>query len=89
MAPSESKGFRYVFLLQYSRSWSIVVLVPEMHFNTLNQDSLTVMLFADTENIDAPAPGDWTLVFHRNDQKTISGVTIGCWLARELEYSKQ
>lgn len=39
--------------------------------------------------LDAPAPGDWTMVFHR-DEKTgaVKGFTIGCWLARKLRFTK-
>jgi hypothetical protein len=38
---------------------------------------------------DADPPGDWTLVFDRVDsQMGISGVTIGCWLARKFGYIK-
>lgn len=39
--------------------------------------------------LDAPAPGDWTVRFHRNEQNLVSGFTIGCWLARGIEYIKQ
>jgi CubicO group peptidase (beta-lactamase class C family) len=38
--------------------------------------------------LDAPAPGYWTVVFHRENE-VIVGVTIGCWLARKLEYVKK
>jgi D-aminopeptidase len=38
--------------------------------------------------MDAPAPGDWSLVFDRDDKNAIAGVTIGCWLARGLTYRK-
>lgn len=39
--------------------------------------------------MDAPAPGDWTIVVRRNDDKKVVGVTIGCWLARKLEFVKR
>ncbi|KAK9849901.1 hypothetical protein MYU51_013093 [Penicillium brevicompactum] len=39
--------------------------------------------------LDAPAPGDWTVNFHRNEMDTVSGFTIGCWLARGIEYIKR
>lgn len=38
--------------------------------------------------LDAPAPGDWTMVFHRNDTGAIVGFRIGCWLARKLDFVK-
>ncbi|KAK2616264.1 hypothetical protein QQS21_000899 [Conoideocrella luteorostrata] len=38
--------------------------------------------------MDAPAPGDWTLVFRRGADRSVIGVTIGCWLARKLEYNR-
>ncbi|KAJ5319995.1 hypothetical protein PENANT_c051G09281 [Penicillium antarcticum] len=38
--------------------------------------------------LDAPAPGDWTVVFRRDEQGSIAGFTIGCWLARKLKYEK-
>jgi CubicO group peptidase (beta-lactamase class C family) len=37
--------------------------------------------------LDAPAPGDWTMVFRR-DEQGVAGFTIGCWLARGLKYEK-
>ncbi|CAG8374017.1 unnamed protein product [Penicillium salamii] len=39
--------------------------------------------------LDAPAPGDWTVVFHRDENNAVKGFTIGCWLARGLEYIKK
>lgn len=53
-----------------------------------------VFLLADPRGLDAPAPGDWTCVFHREEGKggsrgKISGVTIGCWLARKVQFTKQ
>lgn len=40
-------------------------------------------------SLDAPAPGYWTIAF-RKDKKGegITGVTVGCWLARNIEYKK-
>lgn len=37
-------------------------------------------------SMDAPAPGDWTVVFKRDGNGGIAGVSISCWLARKLEY---
>ena len=34
--------------------------------------------------LDHTPPGDWTLAFHRGD----GGITLGCWLARGLDYRR-
>jgi hypothetical protein len=39
--------------------------------------------------MDAPPPGDWTLIVRRNDGGKVTGFTIGCWLARKLEFINQ
>jgi D-aminopeptidase len=36
--------------------------------------------------LDAPAPGDWTVQVHRAAGGRISGVTVGCWLARGVTF---
>ncbi|KAE8368060.1 beta-lactamase/transpeptidase-like protein [Aspergillus caelatus] len=38
--------------------------------------------------LDAPAPGNWTVVFQRDDHGDIVRVTIGCWLARKVVFVK-
>lgn len=38
--------------------------------------------------LDAPAPGDWTAVFKRNETGTIVSVVIGCWLARNVQFTR-
>ncbi|OQE32362.1 hypothetical protein PENSTE_c001G01864 [Penicillium steckii] len=38
--------------------------------------------------LDAPAPGDWTLSFHRDGNGSVVDVKIGCWLAQGLVFSK-
>lgn len=40
-------------------------------------------------SMDAPAPGEWTLVFRRDAGSKAKGVTIGCWLARRNEYERK
>ncbi|SSC65155.1 hypothetical protein [Ciceribacter selenitireducens] len=35
-------------------------------------------------SMDAPAPGEWTIQISRHGDGTISGLTIGCWLARNI-----
>lgn len=39
--------------------------------------------------MDAPAPGDWTLAFERDGGGRLTGVTIGCWLARKVKFEKR
>ncbi|CAG8898710.1 unnamed protein product [Penicillium egyptiacum] len=39
--------------------------------------------------LDAPAPGDWTIAFSRDEHDAIQGFTIGCWLARNVDYVKK
>ena len=39
-------------------------------------------------SMDAPAPGDWTIQIHRDGDGAIEGLTIGCWLARNLRYRR-
>jgi len=36
--------------------------------------------------LDAPAPGDWTMVLRRSEDGFVVGFTIGCWLARKLDF---
>jgi len=37
-------------------------------------------------SMDAPAPGDWTIRIARNGDGTVGGLTLGCWLARNIGY---
>lgn len=39
-------------------------------------------------SMDAPAPGDWTVRVRRDAVGKVSGLTLGCWLARNVEYTK-
>lgn len=39
-------------------------------------------------SMDAPAPGDWTLQVIRDEEGHIAGVTLGCWLARGINYAR-
>ncbi|MGO4852961.1 D-aminopeptidase [Phaeovulum sp. W22_SRMD_FR3] len=45
-------------------------------------------VMACRRTLDAPAPGDWTLRFHRDASGAIAGLTIGCWLARKVPYRR-
>ncbi|KAI8236905.1 D-aminopeptidase [Colletotrichum sp. SAR 10_86] len=47
-----------------------------------------VWLMSCPRGMDAPAPGDWTVVFHRGDDGSVSGATFGSWLARKLVFAK-
>jgi D-aminopeptidase len=38
--------------------------------------------------LDHAAPGDWTLRFRRDADGKVVGVTIGCWLARRVAFSR-
>jgi D-aminopeptidase len=38
--------------------------------------------------LDFTPPGDWTLAFRRDTGGTVTGVDIGCWLARQLPYAR-
>jgi D-aminopeptidase len=38
--------------------------------------------------LDVSPPGDWTLAFRRDDAGRIAGATVGCWLARGLDYPR-
>jgi len=38
--------------------------------------------------LDHTPPGDWTLAFRRDDSGRVAGVTVGCWLARRLDYAR-
>lgn len=39
--------------------------------------------------MDSSPPGDWTIVARRDATGKISSVTIGCWLARNLQFTKK
>lgn len=47
-----------------------------------------IWLLPCQRGMDAPAPGDWTVVAERDAAGVICAVTIGCWLARGLVYKK-
>ncbi|EYR79243.1 D-aminopeptidase [Shinella sp. 838] len=45
-----------------------------------------VWLVVTRRSMDAPAPGDWTLVAERDAAGDITGLVLGCWLARGIRY---
>jgi CubicO group peptidase (beta-lactamase class C family) len=48
-----------------------------------------IWLLACPRGLDAPAPGDWTVIFERGGDGSIVGVTVGCWLARRVHYGNK
>ncbi len=38
--------------------------------------------------LDHTAPGDWTLAFRRDGGGRVTGIEVGCWLARGLPYAR-
>ncbi|PYI03237.1 beta-lactamase/transpeptidase-like protein [Aspergillus sclerotiicarbonarius CBS 121057] len=50
-------------------------------------DDVWVLMCA--RGLDAPAPGNWTVVFQRDDHGQIGSVVFGCWLARKVAFIKQ
>jgi hypothetical protein len=49
----------------------------------------SVWALGNPRSLDSTPPGDWTVVFKRGgDGQEVEGCTVGCWLARGLEYKK-
>ena len=38
--------------------------------------------------MDAAPPGEWTVIVRRDAAGQVNGLTVGCWLARNLEYRR-
>jgi D-aminopeptidase len=47
-----------------------------------------VWLLPCRRSMDAPAPGDWTIRVRREANGAVKGLTVGCWLARRLDYAR-
>lgn len=47
-----------------------------------------VWLVATRRSMDAPAPGDWTLTVQRDAGGSVTGLTLGSWLARGIGYRR-
>lgn len=47
-----------------------------------------VWLLPVQRSMDAPSPGEWKLVFQRDEAGRLAGVKIGCWLARGVDYTR-
>jgi CubicO group peptidase (beta-lactamase class C family) len=48
-----------------------------------------VWVLSCPRGLDAPAPGDWTIVLRRDGTGAVNRFTIGCWLARGIEFIKK
>ena len=48
-----------------------------------------VWLLPCQRSMDAPAPGDWTIRVRRDAAGAVRGLTVGCWLARRVEYAAE
>jgi D-aminopeptidase len=38
--------------------------------------------------LDHTPPGDWTLAFRRDGAGRVGDIRLGCWLARDLTYTR-
>lgn len=47
-----------------------------------------VFVLSCRRSMDAPAPGNWTIQIDRDGDGGVRGLTIGCWLARNVSYEK-
>ena len=45
-----------------------------------------VWIITSRRSMDAAPPGDWTVWLHRDAAGAVSGLTLGCWLARRIGY---
>jgi hypothetical protein len=52
--------------------------------------SKNVWALGNPRGMDSTPPGDWTVVFKRGQdgEGSVEAVTVGCWLARKVEYVK-
>jgi CubicO group peptidase (beta-lactamase class C family) len=56
--------------------------------NLMNRIGENVWTWACPRGLDHTPPGDWTVVFIENVEGAVTDCTIGCWLARRLEFQK-
>ncbi|RYC23240.1 D-aminopeptidase [Ciceribacter ferrooxidans] len=47
-----------------------------------------IWIVTTRRSIDASPPGDWTVKVRRTAEGTVAGLTIGCWLARVIDYCR-
>lgn len=48
-----------------------------------------IWVISTRRSMDAPAPGDWTVQVRRSADGAVSGLTLGCWLARGIIYQRR
>lgn len=48
-----------------------------------------IWALGNPRGLDATPPGDWTVVFKDQKDDMYNRVTVGCWLARKVEYVRQ
>lgn len=48
-----------------------------------------IWALGNPRGLDATPPGDWTVVFKDQKDGMYNRVTVGCWLARKVEYVRQ
>lgn len=58
---------------------------PMHPVNPVGRDLLAL---ACPRSMDAPAPGDWAIQVRRDGAGAVSGLVIGCWLARNVPYRR-
>jgi CubicO group peptidase (beta-lactamase class C family) len=56
--------------------------------NLMKRLGENVWTWACPRGLDHTPPGDWTVVFHEDAEGRINGCTVGCWLARRVEFTK-
>lgn len=54
----------------------------------LRQFAGDVWKLSTPRGMDAPAPGDWTVQVRRAAGGAVEGLTVGCWLARNVVFSR-
>jgi D-aminopeptidase len=47
-----------------------------------------VWIMPTRRSMDAAPPGDWTVQINREAGGAVAGLTVGCWLARNIGYRK-
>ncbi len=47
-----------------------------------------VWMLENPRGMDAPAPGDWSVIVSRGGDGKVAGATIGCWLALNMRYNR-
>jgi CubicO group peptidase (beta-lactamase class C family) len=57
--------------------------------NLMKRLGENVWTWACPRGLDHTPPGDWTVAFIETAEGVISGCTIGCWLARNLQFLKE